>query len=253
MLYPAHFRQAPDGSTIEIQTLEEHNRNTAERSSERLYHVQLAKTGYLAGLLHDEGKYCEKFRVYMETIMAGHPVQRGSVIHSHAATRFLLEHFHTASDPYRDMAAELLAFSTGAHHGLFDCVDKKHRFGFSRHLQWDDDSYREATAAFLEQCAGMDELEALFDQAEQELIPIFDRLNTRNRNEEIFFHLGLLARLLLSAVIEGDRYDTIRYVRRTIPSVFPPPPRSILAPVADSSGAETGQTPPRHPHSTGPA
>lgn len=221
MLYPAHFRQALDGSTMEIQTLSEHSRNTAELSSERLHSVRLTKAGYLAGLIHDLGKGQEAFRLYMETIMAGHPAQRGSVIHTYAAARFLLEHFHTADDPYRDMTAELLAFAAGAHHGLFDCVDEKHHLGFSRRLQWDDDSYQEATAAFLEQCAGMDELEALFDQAEQELIPVFDRINTRDSNEEIFFHLGLLARLLLSAVIEGDRYDTARYARRTIPPAFP--------------------------------
>ena len=223
MLYPAHFRPTPDGSGIEIQPLPEHIRNTAELSAERLQRVHLAKAGYLAGLLHDKGKFCKKFRVYMETIMAGRPVQRGSVIHTHAAARFLLEHFHTTDDPYRDMAAELLAFATGAHHGLFDCVDEKHRLGFSHRLQWDDDSYREATTAFLKECAGMDELEALFGQAEQELTPIFDRINARNSNEEIFFHLGLLARLLLSAVIEGDRYDTTRYAHPTLPPAFPTP------------------------------
>ena len=114
MLYPAHFRQALDGSTMEIQTLSEHSRNTAELSSERLHSVRLTKAGYLAGLIHDLGKGQEAFRLYMETIMAGHPAQRGSVIHTYAAARFLLEHFHTADDPYRDMTAELLAFAAGA-------------------------------------------------------------------------------------------------------------------------------------------
>ena len=223
MLYPAHFRRTPDGSAMEIQPLPEHNRNTAELSSERLHPVHLAKAGYLAGLLHDMGKFSTAFRTYMETIMAGRPVQRGSVIHTHAATRFLLEHFHTTDDPYRAMAAELLAFATGAHHGLFDCVDETHRSGFARRLLWDDDAYREATGVFLEQCAEMEELEALFQKAEQELTPIFDRINDRDSNEEIFFHLGLLARLLLSAVIEGDRYDTTRYTHHTAPPAFPPP------------------------------
>ena len=222
MHYPAHFRENADGS-IEIQTVSEHSRNTAEIAAERLRGVHLASTGYLAGLVHDQGKFSGAFREYIEKIMAGEPVQRGSVIHTHAAARFFLEHFHTAGGPYRDMTAELLAFATGAHHGLFDCVDENHRLGFARRLQWDDGSYREALAAFLEQCAGMEELEALFGQAEQELTPIFDRINRRSSNEEIFFHLGLLARLLLSAVIEGDRYDTARYERRAMPPTVPPP------------------------------
>ena len=227
-IYPAHFRQTDDG-TIEIQTVPEHNQNAAEISSERLSGVRLAKTGYLAGLLHDCGKHTTAYKIYLEKIMAGEPAQRGSVIHTHAAARFFLEHFHTAGafDSYRDMTAELLAFATGAHHGLFDCVDENHRLGFARRLQWDDAAYREATEAFLAQCAGMEEIEALFDQAEQELTPIFDRINQRTSNEEIFFHLGLLARLLLSAVIEGDRYDTARYEHRAMPLPFPEPRETL--------------------------
>lgn len=227
MVYPAHFRQASNGSAIEIQTVPEHSRNTAEIAAERLRCVYLTKTGYVAGLLHDCGKCRLAYKSYLEKIMAGGPVQRGAVIHTHAAARFFLEHFHTSDAPYRDMTAELLAFATGAHHGLFDCVDENHRLGFARRLQWDDGSYQEAMAAFLEQCAWMEEIETLFQQAEQELTPIFDRINQRSSNEEIWFHLGLLARLLLSAVIEGDRYDTARYEHRTMPSTFPEPQNAL--------------------------
>ena len=228
MVYPAHFRQDATGA-FEIQTVPEHNRNAAEISSERLRDVHLAKTGYLAGLLHDLGKMMAAFREYLERIMAGEPVQRGSVVHAHAAARFLLERYHTDGgfNSYRDMAAELLAFAAGAHHGLFDCVDEKHRLGFTRRLQWDDTLYQEAKEAFLAQCAGPEELDALFAQAEQELTPIFDRINTRESNEEIFFHLGLLARLLLSAVIEGDRLDTARYEHRVMPPAFPEPRKEL--------------------------
>ncbi len=223
--YPAHFRQNA-GSSVEIQTVPEHSRNTAEIASARLCSVHLAKAGYLAGLLHDQGKFSAAFREYIEKLMAGRPVQRGSVIHAHAAARFLLERYHTG-DPYRDMTAELLAIATGAHHGLFNCVDKNHRLGFVRRLQWDDNSYREATAAFLAQCAGPEELDALFDQAEQELSPLFDRINDRESNEEIWFYLGLLARLLLSAVIEGDRFDTACYKYGAMPATSPEPRQEL--------------------------
>ncbi len=228
MIYPAHFRRNTDGN-IEIQTAPEHCRNTAKITAERLRGIRLAKAGYLAGLFHDCGKLTTPYKEYLEKAIAGEPVQRGSVIHTHAAARFFLERFHTAGafDSYRDMAAELLAFATGAHHGLFDCVDKNHRLGFTHRLQWDENSYHEALSAFLEQCAGINEIETLFDQAEQELSPIFDRINQRASNEEIWFHLGLLARLILSAVIEGDRYDTARYEHRTMPITFPEPREAL--------------------------
>ena len=228
MVYPAHFREQEDGS-FEVQAVPEHCRAVAAISSERLRCIYLAKTGYLAGLLHDLGKMMTEFRVYMERIMAGQPVRKGSVIHAHAAARFFLEHFHTSGvfSSYRDMTAELLAFAVGAHHGLFDCVDARHRLGLARRLQWDAALYQEATEAFLGQCAGMEEIELLFHQAEQELMPIFDWINAQESGEEIFFHLGLLARLLLSAVIEGDRCDTACYEHRTMPPTFPEPQKDL--------------------------
>ena len=123
MFYPAHFRPGKDGH-IEIQMVPEHNRNTAEISSARLCSVQLAKTGYLAGLLHDCGKQTAAYKGYLEKIMAGQPVRRGSVIHAHAAARFFLERFHTAGafESYRDMSAELLAFATGTSVGTYFVV-----------------------------------------------------------------------------------------------------------------------------------
>ena len=62
--YPAHFRQSA-GSSVEIQTVPEHSRNTAEIASARLCSVHLAKAGYLAGLLHDQGKFSAAFQEYM--------------------------------------------------------------------------------------------------------------------------------------------------------------------------------------------
>lgn len=224
MLYPAHFRKAADG-TWEIQTVSEHSRKAAEISSQRFRRLHLSRAAYLAGLTHDLGKMCTPFREYMEKIMAGQPVQRGSVIHAHAAARFFLERFHTPGSfcSTQDMTAELLAYATGAHHGLFDCVDERHNLGFSRRLHWDDALYQEAFEAFTEQCAGLDELEGLFRQACDELEPVYGWINAHDGNEEIFFYLGLLARLLLSAVIEGDRLDTIRYQHRAIPNPSPEP------------------------------
>ena len=228
MVCPAHFRQNDTGS-IEIQTVAEHSRNTAAIAAGRLRRVRLEKTGYLAGLLHDAGKMTSSFREYLEKLMAEKPAQRGSVIHSHAAPRFLLERYHTVGsfENYRDMTAELLAFATGAHHGLFDCVDETHRFGFARRLQWEDALYQEAVGAFQKQCAEPEELDALFAQAEQELLLVYEWINAHKSSEEVFFYLGLLARLLLSAVIEGDRTDTARFRHCLQPADAAGPPTPL--------------------------
>ena len=230
MIYPAHFRISEHGSR-EIQATPEHCRNTAALTSKRLACVCLSRAGYLVGLTHDMGKMTVDFAKYMGAIMSGKSVRRGSVIHSFAAARFFLERFHSTDSfsSFRDMTAELLAYSTGAHHGLFDCMDQKHRSGFFRRMTWDTKLYREASREFQLQCADLNEIDTLFAEAHQELAPIYQWINSQSNEEEIFFYLGLLARLLLSAVIEGDRFDTAQYMRCEISSISPEP-RKILWP-----------------------
>lgn len=215
MIYPAHIRTAEDGTT-EVQTVAEHCRNTAKIAADCLKCVHLESAAYLAGLVHDMGKYTTQFKEYLQDAAAGRAVRSGSVIHTHAAVRFLLEHFHSPKNfvSFQDMTAELLAYAAGAHHGLYDCIDQKHRSGFSHRMEWDDRLYGQALSRFLEQCADEKELDELFEQADKQMEPIYGWINTQTNgnNEEIFFQLGMLARLLLSAVIEGDRQDTAQYL-----------------------------------------
>ena len=177
------------------------------------------------------GKFSGSFQAYLENSAAGKTVRPGSVIHIHGAARFFLEQFHNADafSSFEDMTAELLAYASSAHHGLYDCVDQQHHSGFLHRLQWDEKLYREASKEFLEQCADKKELRARFAQAQQELSPIYEWINrqVRQDNTEIYFHLGLLARLLLSSVIQGDRQDTAQFMDQISPPVLPEPKAAI--------------------------
>lgn len=211
MIYPAHI--LADGS--DIQSVQEHNRNTARIAAECLRCGDLSQAGYFAGLLHDMGKFTTQFKVYLEQSVEGKSTLSGSVIHSFGAARLILEQFHNPKDclSLSDMTAELLAYAAAAHHKLFDCVDEQHSWGFIHRLSWDDQLYQEAKIQFFEQCTDENELKRLFEQAHQELIPIYNWINHQScSNEEVFFYLGLLARLLLAAVVEGDRQDTTQFM-----------------------------------------
>ena len=65
-------------------------------------------------------------------------------------------------------------------------------------------------------CAGTEELDALFAEAEGEIEQAYRKLipllrQDETASEEARFYLGMLARLLLSAVLEGDRRDTAEF------------------------------------------
>lgn len=162
MVFPAHIRKGEDGAQ-EIQTVAEHCRGAARYAAECLSDIGLSQSAYLSGLLHDLGKATEPFRAYITAAASGENVRRGTVVHTFAGARALLERYHGPEPAtYDDITCELLAFAIGAHHGLFDCVGEKRASGFQHRLLSHDGEYRESMQSFLRGCAGQDEIDRRF-------------------------------------------------------------------------------------------
>lgn len=202
-------------SEIQKQTVAEHSWNTARYAAQCLQDTGLSQAAFLAGLVHDPGKCKQEFQDYL---LQGKG-ERGSVNHTFAGCRMILEQFHgKTSDPYKDVTAELLAYAIGAHHGLFDCVDKQSMSGFLHRMQKEGIHYEESRGGFLASCAGWDEIDKRFEEAHKELSEVYGRLLALSQHnhdktlQEFSFYLGLTARLLSSAVIEGDRRDTAEFM-----------------------------------------
>ena len=232
-MYYAHIHE-----TGAHQTVREHCRNTAALAAAALRSIGLEKSAYLAGLLHDAGKNKDEYAQYLSAAVSGENAVRGSVNHTFAGARFLLERWHCADGEfsYSDVAAELLAFAVGSHHGLFDCIDARQSSGFFHRQTKEGIFYDESIRNFLEQCADEEELERLFQAAVREMTPLMDRLSAlstqaddNEANRETAFYIGLLARLLLSAVIEGDRADTASFMAGDAPPQYPEDMRPVWA------------------------
>ena len=86
-MFAAHVRKNGD-----IQSVEEHCKHTAQITSVVLSDHGLMNTGYLAGLLHDMGKYSQAFHNYIMDSFYGKPVIKGSIVHTFAGVRLLLEY-----------------------------------------------------------------------------------------------------------------------------------------------------------------
>lgn len=218
MEYPAHIRKV-DGKKY-IQTVEEHCRGVAEIAAELLRDIGLEKTAYLTGMVHDLGKFSENFKNYIEKAADGEKVQRGSVNHTFAGVRFLLEkHSDEQLSGFSDIVLEILAYAVGAHHGLFDCVDDNNNNGFTKRIQKDGIDYFNAAQEFLKICCSKQDIEDLLKQSEKEFLPVFneieklaDNADAKIQNTQITFYIGFLARLILSAIIEADRSDTSQFM-----------------------------------------
>ena len=210
VIYPAHIFW--DGT---VQTVAEHCRRTAEYASDSLKSVGLENSVYLAGLLHDCGKYSEEFKTYIEKAVRGEPVQKGSVIHSFAGACKLLKEYHPDSggDINSKLTAEILACAIASHHGLMDCVNEDGKNGYEYRLQKQPDYDSDADEAFRKYCAERQETDRLFQCSVKEVSDIFEAIfKIASTDDETLFLLGMLTRLLTSSVIEGDRRDTAEFM-----------------------------------------
>lgn len=213
-VYPAHIR-CDASDNVCVQTVAEHCRACAGYAAE-VSAQGLKDIAYLAGLLHDMGKFTAAFRGYIERAAAGEDVRRGSVNHTFAGVRFVMERWYDpGAESMKNLTCEIIAFAIGSHHGLFDCVSPEGKDGFLHRMTKEDIGFKEAKESFLTLCAGPLEVDELFIKAEREVAALCGRCRNLVDNERAMrFHLSLLARIVLSAVIDGDRQDTAEFMMK---------------------------------------
>lgn len=215
----AHITKV-DGKRVE-QTVEEHSRRTAEYAGKTLKTVGLYYTGYLSGLIHDMGKMRALFRDYLEKAIRDIHVVKGSVNHTFAAVKFIIDRYYGgAKTAPQVLTCEIIAIAAGSHHGLFDLDDPtgvSKRNGLDYRVQYDESEigYKEVLTNFLQEVAGYEELDDLYEKACNEIGTVLKKIEKNKaeyKTDGMFLQFGYLARLIASAVMEGDRRDTEEFM-----------------------------------------
>lgn len=218
MKFPAHIRIQENGQK-EIQTVAEHCQQCAEYASENTN--KLKGLAYLAGILHDFGKPTETMKDYLNRAAAGEQVVRGSVNHTFAGVRFVMERWHSdkisALNLCENLSCEIIAYVIGSHHGMFDCINPDGEDGFLHRLTKEGIHYEEAKINYLSHVMTVNELDKLFQISVKEMTERFKDFQAHaSSEEELRFYIGLMARMLLSNVIDADRRDTAEFMNGII-------------------------------------
>lgn len=211
----AHITQI-NGMRIE-QTVAAHLLNAASYAADKLKSIGLYHTAYLAGLLHDMGKCTARYQDYLERAARGEEVVRGSVNHTFCGCVYLLKKYHVGRPQGLDtITCEVITYAIGAHHGQFDCVSLDNTSGFAHRLDKDsaEIGYDEAVENFMAQCASEEDIDRLFLLAQSEIATLFNLFKeiVEKSRPKVSFLMGLAARMVLSAVIDGDRRDTAEFM-----------------------------------------
>lgn len=201
MSFTAHIRDTDKA----LQSVHEHCRNTSILTENFLKDIGLGHIGKLVGLLHDAGKLTNAFDDY---INGKSGAARGSIDHSYAGAKYLTE-LCDDNDIKQKTASISMAHTIMSHHGLHDWVDENCNDYFGERIS-KDENYKEVLSNISEITDG-EYMSILLEEAVDEWFAAANTIKTKDEIE-FSFYLGLLERLIQSALIDADRTDTADFM-----------------------------------------
>lgn len=203
----AHIRDS-DGV---MQSVAEHSQNVSKLCGQYLSSVGLSNVGTLIGLLHDAGKLSKTFDDY---INKRNDLSRGSIDHSYAGAKYLCE-LCTAYDERAKLAITSMAHTIVSHHGLHDWADENGKDYFDARTG-KSENYTEIQHNLTEIISRYNVdflLKASISEwndAAAKAVKISEK--SEQCRVELAFYIGMLERLMQSALIDADRTDTADFM-----------------------------------------
>lgn len=216
----AHIRSTDK----QIQSLSEHTWNTAKLCSQNCKKIHLENTGYLVGLLHDMGKANHQFETYLQdSVLHGKGAAKGSIHHAPVGAIYAYETwFHVEDTLAKRRTAQILTMVVLAHHsGLPDVFSLDKSSPFLRSMARDKTElcYTESVQNFLTEICDAETLQDYYTKAVAEVekfcaqmkgLPKKPQEQTDMKlpdpEKSVFY--TLLARMVLSCLVDADRWDS---------------------------------------------
>lgn len=222
--YIAHVRKTDN----DVQSVQDHLMETAAIAKILAGKLGLELAGELLGLMHDFGKYSQKFQKYIESATGINPdidmedaLPGGKKIdHSTAGAQWVyreLRKFGVAQD-IGELFGQMLGLCIASHHGagLIDCLDGEGNAVWKKRFEKEDElthlaecerNADEAVQQKARELAGENLIRSLLNAVK----PILSDQTTNRKVKE--FYLGCLTRFLFSCLIDADRINSSDFER----------------------------------------
>ena len=184
-MYNAHSKNG-----TEFQSLRDHLYNTAELASKRAAKFGASEISYICSLLHDVGKYSDKFQSKLQ----GNSIK---VNHTGACGELAIQ-------TYGELWGKLIAYIvTGHHTGLKDCGAKS--------SVEDGTLYARLNEKIEDYSAYANEIELI------KKIPSLPNGLNKNSQEATAYSLSFFIRMLFSCLVDSDFIDTETFMNEERP------------------------------------
>jgi len=207
----------------EDQSLKAHLKGVAKLCRKYAARIGYGNYGELLGLLHDIGKYSEKFQGYIKSATGKlNPDEdeefvdtkglKGKIDHSTAGAQFIWNRLGSEKE-IELLLVQILVLCLVSHHsGLINCLENSSEGAvdvFSRRIKksFDRTFYDE----IMTKAEIIDSLEKLVQKPDflKPMHKIETAIKKKYAEDNLYlFHMGLLTRMLFSCLIDADRQDT---------------------------------------------
>lgn len=207
-MFAAHIRDSDE------QSVRAHCEETAAYAKENGLSIGIGNAMYLAGLLHDLGKYTNAFDKYIHSGKKSFK----KLNHSSAGAKYLYENCPSET-PDEKLAQQLLAYAIISHHGLNDCLSYDGRDKYKTRVEPETDIFYDEVLKNSSEFRQEHDIAELYSEATEEIGRVKDnidyiaeKMKTDKPIQEKTFMYGCLARLMLSMLIDADRRNTAEYM-----------------------------------------
>lgn len=199
------------------QTVEDHLIMTARKAEENARTLNLSNTVFLAGMVHDIGKYSDDFFKYLlKATNEPSSVRRGEVDHSTSGGKLIYERYYN-DNQLQMITAQLIAIAVTSHHGLYDSLNLEGEDVFTRRMNKSEEiNYNEVFIRFSESIMKDYDIDKLYLKSKNEINDILSKIKEiemdMEDNKSLFFLISCLERIILSVLIDADHADTAEFM-----------------------------------------